>query len=243
MSRVSEEYYLIKKAAIVDAAIEVCKRKTVLSATMQDVIDEANLSQGGIYRYYSNIDDVLIGVLSKIRIDQYSSIDRLENVFHEREEKIKLLRSKPSSTETIVRRRKLIADLIKEIHVVWASEITKFLYPHKKLEMEFTILADSFPDRARRIFPNAAPARIIDETIIMELEREIKDGVIKPIISLPEFMEYNASVYQGIINRAISVNCYQRNANFDDSNKYDITSRYETFAKSSANFLGLGEYF
>lgn len=243
MSRVSKEYYEIKKASIIDAALEVCKRKTVSSVTMQDIIDEAGISQGGIYRYYKNIDEVLTDLLSRIRVEQYESIDRLNAVFDQKKAKIKALRELPASEDTISKRRELLAGLVKEILGVWGEETQKYLYPHKKLEMEYGILADNFPDRARRIFPNAAEERAMDERILAELGREIQDGIISPRISLEEFMEYNASVYVGIIKRAIAVNCYQRNAYFNEKNEYDVRKRYEAFAKSCGYFLGLEEYF
>lgn len=243
MSRVSKEYYELKKASIIDASLEVCKRKTVSSVTMQDIIDEAGISQGGIYRYYKNIDEVLIDLLSRIRVEQYESINRLNNVIDQNTKDIVELRNTTIDENNVRVRRMIIARTIKELHMVWAEELEKYLYPHKKIQSEYMILADNFPDRARVIFPNATGEKCIDGRIIEELVREIQDGIITPRIPLQEFMEYNASVYAGIIKRAISVNCYQRNANFNYKNEYDIKSRYETFAKSSAFFLGLEEYF
>ena len=243
MSRVSREYYEIKKASIIDAALEVCKRKTVSSVTMQDIIDEAGISQGGIYRYYKNIDEVLTDLLSRIRMEQYESIDRLNAVFDQKKAEIQALRELPAGEDTVSKRRELLAGLVKEILGVWGEETQKYLYPHKKLQMEYGILADNFPDRARRIFPNAAEERAMDERILAELGREIQDGIISLRISLEEFMEYNATVYLGIIKRAIAVNCYQRNAYFNEKNEYDVRKRYEAFAKACGYFLGLEEYF
>lgn len=243
MSRVSKEYYDLKKASIIDASLEVCKKKTVSSVTLQDIIDAAGISQGGIYRYYKNIDEVLTDLLSRIRVEQYESINRLNNVFDQNTKDIIALRNKTIDEDIVRARRAIIAKIVKEIHMVWAEELEKYLYPHKKIQLEYMILADNYPDRARVIFPNATEEMCIDGRIIEELGREIKDGIIKPRISLQEFMEYNASVYEGIIKRAISVNCYQRNANFNYRNEYDIKARYETFAKSSAFFLGIEEYF
>ena len=74
------------------------------------------------------------------------------------------------------------------------------------------------------------------------MTKEIEDGVITPKISLEEFMEYNASVFEGIVGRAISENCLKRNRDFDESNSYDIKKRFETFARSSLMFLGIDEF-
>lgn len=58
MPKVSEEYFEKKKRQIADAAYRVCLRKPVMMVTMQDVIEETGLSQGGIYRFYKNLDEM-----------------------------------------------------------------------------------------------------------------------------------------------------------------------------------------
>lgn len=242
MSRVSKEYYELKKKAIVDATLEVCKKKTISSITMQDIINATGLSQGAIYRYYKNIDEILADLLSRIHIEQYESVDRLNEFINMETKQIADLHSLPITPETIERRRRLIAKQIKLLHNAWAEELEKFLYPHKRIELEFLILADNFPERARAIFPNVAPAKDIDNRIVDALTKEIEDGVITPKISLEEFMEYNASVFEGIVGRAISENCLKRNRDFDESNSYDIKKRFETFTRSSLMFLGIDEF-
>lgn len=243
MARVSDDYYEWKKAKIIDAVLEVCKRKTVSSVSMQDIIDESGMSQGGIYRYYKNIDEILTDLLSRIRQEQVSSIERLNQAIDRQIELSSEIRKQPLTAEVIERRRKLIVETIREMHMIWAEEMEKFLYPHRKIQMEFTILSDNFPDRARAIFSNARPEPFIDGRIIEELTTEIKAGVITPRIPLEDFMEYNAAVYEGIIKRAISSCCYQRNANENYEYKYDFKKAYSTFARSSVFFLGLEEYF
>lgn len=104
------------------------------------------------------------------------------------------------------------------------------------ITMQDLILADNFPDRARVIFPNVVPARDIDTHIFSALVKEVEAGVITPKIPLEEFMEYNASVFEGIVGRAISENSLKRNRDFDESNSYDIKKRFETFARSSLMF-------
>ena len=59
MPKVTEEYIINKKKKIVSAAYELCIKKTVSTVTMQDIINETGLSQGGIYRFYKDIDEIL----------------------------------------------------------------------------------------------------------------------------------------------------------------------------------------
>lgn len=79
MPKVTQEYLDKKREMIVEAAYRVCLRKPVQMVNITDVISEAGLSQGAIYRYYANLDDILIDVVTKMRRD-YNIIDRLDEM-------------------------------------------------------------------------------------------------------------------------------------------------------------------
>ena len=242
MARVSEEYYRLRKAEIVEAAMKVCGKKTVSSITMQDIIDATGFSQGAIYRYYTNIDEILADLLSRIHTEQYGSADRVNSYIDAEMKEYDALRCHPVTVETLEERRRFIAERILRLHEIWAEELRKYLYPHKKIELEFSILADNFPERARVLFPKVVPERDINTRVFSVIFEEVKEGVLAPRIPLDEFMEYNTAVFRGILTRAIAVNSLKRNRDFDDSNGYDIVKRFETFARSSLYMLGLEEY-
>lgn len=67
MPKVTEEYIINKKKMITDAAYELCLQKTVSTVTMQDIIDKTGLSQGGIYRFYKDLDDILADMIRQMR--------------------------------------------------------------------------------------------------------------------------------------------------------------------------------
>ena len=85
MPKVTQEYFEKKKKAIADAAYRVCLRKPVEMVTMMDVIEETGLSQGGIYRFYKDLDEILSDVIAGMRED-YNIIDDLEQLFSSKEE-------------------------------------------------------------------------------------------------------------------------------------------------------------
>ena len=121
MARVTEAYYDRKKKEITDAALRVCNRKTVSSMTMQDVINETGLSQGAIYRYYQNIDELLADLLSRIHEDQYETVDRLNDYLNTDTEEITALRALPLTKENRAERRRLIARQVRMLHAAWAA--------------------------------------------------------------------------------------------------------------------------
>ena len=63
MPKVSEEYIQNKKATIIRAAYDLCIQKTISTVTMQDIIDATGFSQGGIYRFYRDIDEIFKDML------------------------------------------------------------------------------------------------------------------------------------------------------------------------------------
>ena len=63
MPKVTEEYIQKKKKMIIDAAYDLCIEKTVSTVTMQDIINRTGLSQGGIYRFYKDIDEIFRDML------------------------------------------------------------------------------------------------------------------------------------------------------------------------------------
>lgn len=69
MPKVDQEYFANKKKIILDAAMRVFLRNPAYSVTMKDIINESNLSQGGVYKYYSNIDDIVVSLLNAHKIN------------------------------------------------------------------------------------------------------------------------------------------------------------------------------
>ena len=69
MPKVSYEYVQEKKNSILEAAIAVCKVKPLYEITMRDIIKASGVSQGGIYRYYSDLDEILIEVINQVNVN------------------------------------------------------------------------------------------------------------------------------------------------------------------------------
>ena len=82
MPKVTEEYIENKKKRIVEAAYTLCLKKTVSTVTMQDIINETGLSQGGIYRFYHDIDEIFSDMIQdlRIRVNIKDSIHEKKNI-------------------------------------------------------------------------------------------------------------------------------------------------------------------
>ena len=65
-----------KLRKILDAARLVFCRKGFLAVTMQDIIDECGISRGGIYIYFSSVDEVFLEVLKQRNKERFAGINK-----------------------------------------------------------------------------------------------------------------------------------------------------------------------
>ena len=80
MPKVKQEYVAEKERSIVDAAIRVCKFKPVYAVTLRDVVKECGISQGGLYHYFKDIDEIFAEILNRYLAE--NKIDEAEyNIF------------------------------------------------------------------------------------------------------------------------------------------------------------------
>lgn len=63
MPQVSEKYLEARKNKIAIAAVNVFAKKGYSNATMKDIMDEAEISRGGLYAHFENIDSVFLAAL------------------------------------------------------------------------------------------------------------------------------------------------------------------------------------
>jgi len=70
----NEIYRKAKENNILESARLVFCRKGYLNVTMQDIIDECNISRGGIYLYFSSVDEIFQAVASSRNKTKFSVI-------------------------------------------------------------------------------------------------------------------------------------------------------------------------
>ncbi len=63
MPQVSKEYLEARRSNIAKSAINVFSRKGYSNTSMQDIMNEARVSRGGLYAHFENIDAVFIAAL------------------------------------------------------------------------------------------------------------------------------------------------------------------------------------
>ena len=72
----NEKQRKTKTRKITDAARLVFCRKGFLAVTMQDIIDECGISRGGIYIYFSSVDEIFLEVMKHRNKERLSRINK-----------------------------------------------------------------------------------------------------------------------------------------------------------------------
>ncbi len=218
MPKVSEEYILNKKRMITDAAYELCLEKTVSTVTMQDLINRTGLSQGGIYRFYRDIDEVFADMLVTLR------------------EKVNI---KPKVDAIFDRSEELSAgEVTNQIFDVLADFMTEELMGVEKVDFELSVLAMNAPKRVDKILEGAGGVGNMEYIMQRTSEffrQKMSSGELKARVSGMELLTYISSAYSGIQMSCIVNNCYKKGpmAGF-----YQPKMQLRTLAKTVNYLLG-----
>lgn len=218
MPKVTEEYLKNKKKQITDAAYSLCIEKTVSTVTMQDIINKTGFSQGGIYRFYHDIDEIFRDMLIDMR-SRVSIKEKVDEIFTHADEV-------PPSQVT------------NEIFEVLADFMTEELMGIEKVDFELSVLAMNAPGRVEKILSGIPGVGNMEYLMIKTTEffkEKMEKGELKAKVSGEELVSYISSAYSGIQMCCIVHNCY-RNGPFGEL--YQPKVQLKTLAKTVNYLLG-----
>lgn len=220
MPKVTEEYIQNKKCRIMEAAYAVCLKKTVSTVTMQDIINETGLSQGGIYRFYKDIDEIFRDLVLYLR--------KKENLKEKTDEILSKAEELPPKEIT-----NLLFDML-------ADFMKRELMGIEKVDFELSVLAMNDPARVDKILKNIPEAGNKEYLTIRTMEyfkRQAELGRIRPRVSVEELLSYIAAAYTGIQTECIVSNCYRHERNpFVDLFQPEI--QFRTLARTVNYLIG-----
>lgn len=196
MPKVTEEYLQNKKNKIIDAAYTLCLRKTVSTVTMQDIINETGFSQGGIYRFYKDIDEIFTDMILFLR-KQVNIKDKVDEILGQANEL-------PPKEVT-----NLIFDMLAEF-------MKRELMGIEKIDFELSVLAMNNPARVDRILKDIPDMGNMEYLTMRTMEyfmAQMESGKIHPRVKAEELLSYISSAYTGIQTICIVHNCYKHERN------------------------------
>lgn len=221
MPKVTEEYIINKKKKIIEAAYELCLEKTVSTVTMQDIINRTGLSQGGIYRFYRDIDEIFGDMLAdmRTRVTIKTELDAI------------LAKADTLSD----------SEIIDQIFEMLADNMEQELMGVQKIDFEMSVLAMNSPERVDKILAGAK--NIGNKEYLMHRTTEyfgqkMTQGKLTPLIEPMELLAYISSVYTGIQTTCIVQNCYNKTP-VDEM--FQPRRRFRILAQTVKYLMGLNE--
>ena len=213
MPKVTDEYLTEKRNYILECTGEILKEKPLYLITMRDIIKKAGFSQGIIYHYYANLDEIYVDYINK------------NTTFHFLEQNIDTLLSSDRTEkeilfECIAEMGKYIEELLKSVGGKTCFELTVF-YAY-----DFEKRAAVFPRLKFKQSLTYAQNKIV-EYILCNVEK----GVFSPQIPIRSIIMFVSSFIDGIAQSvAASV------VGSDDSPE-DVTEMFQTLAKAVIGFM------
>ena len=185
MPKVNEEHFEKKKLEILEAAKRVCAKKPIYNVAMRDIVIEAGLSQGGVYKYFSNIDEVFVALLNEntLSMTMMKEIDEIVS----------------ANADSLI----VLENFLKYI----GAYINETVSGNGKILVELMSLYSNEPERFEKIKDhlNEVSALIYIKGKLAEfLQRNCDNGNFKPIIPLSEITLYIVTVLNGIISEKIA---------------------------------------
>ncbi len=193
MPKVSEEYIQNKKKKIVRTAYDLCLKKTISTVTMQDIIDASGLSQGGIYRFYKDIDEIFKDMLIDSR-QRVSIKNQVDDIFANAEEKE-------------------IKDVLHPVFELLADFMTKELMGIVKINFELSVLSMNAPHRTEKILgeiEGTGNFEYLFMNVTRYLQGLISNDSVKLKVSPEELITYLTTTYNGIEMSCIINHCYKK---------------------------------
>ena len=217
MPRVSEEYLNAKRAQIIDAAHRVCLRKPVSMVTMTDIINETGMAQGGIYRYFEDLDDILRAMLLDMR-EEFNIKDETDRIFEDADK---------SSVE----------DIMSRIFDMLGAKMEEQLLDIQKINFDLSVMSINDPERTARIMGGIKGEGNLEHLINRTAELMTKAGnagQIHPRVPVKDIITYISSAYSGIQMNCIISACYQNSP----MGGYEPRALFKTLEKTVLYLFG-----
>ena len=217
MPKVSHEYVIRKKNSILEAALSVCTVKPLYEITMRDIIKASGVSQGGIYRYYSDLDEILVAIINQANAnaDYKHVVDAI-------------IENSDAPKKTIEKLFTFLGEYIKEN-----------LSTVGKIQFELTILFANNPDRQMKILPNITEnesGQYLVKRIFTTIQEGISLGDFQPEVPLEDLFTFIITSIDGIVRDVVLQKCYGMFQN--EQALFDEIRLMDTLRKSVQSLLG-----
>lgn len=219
MPKVKNEYLENKRNQILDAAFAVCKRKPAYDITMTDIVSETGMSQGGVYKYFNNIDLVLAALIDKANI-QGNYIEQIDEIMES-----------GNSLDVILHNLFLVSE----------QYFSDMLISYNKVLFELSTFFAYNPERNERINKNVTTSstfgyltQCASKIIITGAE----SGYFMPVMPIEDILAFIIASFDGIIRDVTLSKCYLGKSIPKSSVAFNEKSLIHCLYRSTMSLLG-----
>jgi len=212
MPKVTDEYLKEKRDFILECANGILKKKPLYQITMRDIINKGGFSQGAVYRYYTNIDEIYVDLVNKNAAHSFleQRIDAL------------LVSEQPEKgiiSECIVAIGEYIGELLKSIG--------------GKTYFELLVLYAFDKEKRELILPKLKFRRSIEYAQTKTIEffvQCIQNGIFRCTIPVESVIKFTGAAIDGI-SQDTAIKTLINNTDTD------VSDMFRVLAKTILNFL------
>ncbi len=205
MPKVSKEYFDNKRKIILDAALKVFSKKPSYTVSMKDIIKESKLSHGGVYKYYSNIDDIIISLINRNKI-LVNPKDIIKNNYDYPEKAI---------FEFLEAYKNYFFETTKEYGKIFFELYPMIINDRKRLK-KYVNKIDSSVNFVYWI-----------ETLFGYFDKKIKEKYFNPISNSPNIYIQISSMLEGVEAELILTKYYNKYYNKNRDYKIDVETKLD----------------
>ena len=205
MPKVSKEYFDNKRKIILDAALKVFSKKPSYTVSMKDIIKESKLSHGGVYKYYSNIDDIIISLINRNKI-LVNPKDIIKNNYDYPENAI---------FEFLEAYKNYFFETTKEYGKIFFELYPMIINDRKRLK-KYVNKIDSSVNFVYWI-----------ETLFGYFDKKIKEKYFNPISNSPNIYIQISSMLEGVEAELILTKYYNKYYNKNRDYKIDVETKLD----------------
>ena len=218
MPKVSEDYFKKKRDEILDAAYQVVMEKPIYSVSLRDIIQKSGLSQGGIYRYYSGLDDILIALINR----ECPACDMEQEV-----NAILSLELVPEQT-------------LEQLFRLWQNEVLKNYVGAGKIYFEVTNMYANDLERLEHFRSEnrlGAQETNFQEKCFGWLAEKIQAGYFQPKTSIEDLLLFMGTAFDGMIRDLILARHYKIGEAYENAMQLDPDKLVTTLYLSTVLLL------
>lgn len=205
MPKVKDEYLENKRNQILDAAFAVCKRKPVYDVTMTDIVTETGMSQGGVYKYFNNIDLVLAALIDRANL-QGNYMEQIDEIME-------------SGNASDV--------ILHDLFLISEQYFSDMLISYNKILFELSTFFAYNSERRERINKNVTTSSTfgyLTQCASSVMVTGVERGDFVPVLPVKDIMAFIIASFDGIIRDVTLSRCYSGNSEpesgvvFDEKN-------------------------